>query len=220
MHDDFDDNVAITEELILEKCPRYLARLREVYESTGNRVCFKRGSPKIYNGDIQTFRNRKAPMNTSVVLHNITNEWFDMKFGIKAREECLFVTNSTLDSKEYGTPHYVFPIGGFSTIHSNSVKDLYLALNHKPVTKALQKHGIDTTKYTVNNNTFLQELYLSEPEAMESAIYELLEDNNYRKGKSAEALLSNNEVMLKTKRFIMVEINERFSEFMNDVIWY
>lgn len=222
MFDEDDDyeNDSIAEELIIDNCGKYLNRLRTIYENTGHKVSFKRGSAPIYDGaEVQTFVKRTKPMNTNPIVHKITNEWFYMKFGIRAREECLFVTNSTVETQNYGTSHYIFPVGGFSTVHSNDVKDLFLKIKRKDIAVYLQKHGIDITDFTINNKTFYQDVYKEQPTELEMAFYEFMESLNYVKGKSTAALLSNNEVMLRTPRFIMVPINERYTEFMNEVVW-
>lgn len=220
MFDEEDDDFMIDEELIMKNCERYLNRLRTIYDNTGNKLSFKRGSPTIYtSATIQKFKPRKAPMNTFPVIHNITNEWFYKKFGIYGRVECLFVTNSTIEAKNYGTPHYVFPVGGFTTIHSRKVHDLFLEITSQHFKPYLVKYGITNNKNLLLSKDTLGKIYNEKPEELTMALYDFLETSDYVKGKSSDALHSNNEVMLRTDKFIMVPINDRFTEFLNEVVW-
>lgn len=211
----FEDD-DIIEEKIITMCGRYLDRLRSVYQATGNRVAFFRGSPiQETEGSLNTFIPRKKSMNTLQPIHEITNEWFEYKFGIKARTDTLFVTNNKVQAKQYGFVHYVFPIGGFSTIHSDKYDDLFLELNNRNFRKRLQSKGVAFEDST----NLLKDMVWKQPEVTKEIIYEILEDGNYIKGKSSSALQSGNEVMLKTKQFIIVPYDERFIEFMNTVVY-
>ena len=211
-----DDEDYIIEEKIIDMCGRYLNRLRAVYQSTGKRVAFYRGSPdKVMEGDIKTFQPRTKSMNTLQPIHEISNEWFEYKFGIKARTDTLFVTSNKVQAKEYGFIHYIFPVGGFTTIHSDTYDDLFFKINNREFKKILRKKGMDG-EYTGN---VIGKVAENDLELAKEIVYEILEDGDYAKGKSSAALLSGNEVMLKTKQFIVVPYDDRFIEFMNTVVY-
>lgn len=214
MNDDF-----IIEELIISKCDRYLNRLREIYTSTGNKTALYRGVPnKVEDGKVYTFRSRSVPMNTNPIVHDISNRWFNDKFGIYARTETLFTTANKRQASEYGEVHYVFPVGGFSTIHSPKYNDLFIDMNRRKIKEILLSYGIDEDEIP-SRSKFYEVLIETHPEELEKAIFQFLDNGDYVKGKSTAALLSTGEVMLKTKQFIIVPYNERFSEFMEDIVY-
>lgn len=214
----FDDE-SIIEEEIINKCGKVINRLRDVYNTTGTKTAFYRGmSSEVTDGKIYTFSPRSAPMNTHPVVHDISNKWFKDKFGISARTDTLFVSSSKRQASEYGSVHYVFPIGGFSTIHSNRYNDLFIDMSRRKIKEILLQIGVSekdlpgiTKLYDVLANTH--------PNELETAIRKFLEDGEYIKGKSASALLSTNEIMLITKKFIVAPYNDRFIDFMDSVVY-
>lgn len=69
-------------------------------------------------------RKDRKPMTTARLKHKHIDEWFNEKFGVKARSTGLFATPSFDDAGTYGTPGLVFPIGG-DVIWAPEIGDLF-----------------------------------------------------------------------------------------------
>lgn len=75
-------------------------------------------------------RKNRQPVDTQQLIHDSTNDWFESKFGIKARSETVFASTGTKLASRYGTVYSIFPIGEHTTIWSPTVMDLYISTNH------------------------------------------------------------------------------------------
>lgn len=81
---------------------------------------------------IKTVRQDRKPLDFTRQRHEIIDEWFVEKFGIRARSQCMFAGGNRIAKSElehYGTPCVVFPIGEFKYIWSPEVGDLFGKMN-------------------------------------------------------------------------------------------
>lgn len=70
----------------------------------------------------------RKPLDFGRRWTTIIDDWFNDKFGIRARTQCLFATGeatSEKDLKFYGEPCVIFPIGDFEYVWSSHITDLY-----------------------------------------------------------------------------------------------
>ena len=93
-----------------------------------------RGSPEpAYRGikelnddfEIYSVPNTRSPIDMPPDVHKALNDFFESKFGWRARDNGLFVTGSDSDAKQYGTIYAAFPIGKFKTLWTSDTSDLF-----------------------------------------------------------------------------------------------
>lgn len=76
----------------------------------------------------KTVRTERNPKDMSKKRTAIVDEWFNEKFGIRARSNCVFAFGDRINESElkhYGTPCVIFPVGEFKFVWSRRVEDLY-----------------------------------------------------------------------------------------------
>lgn len=220
----FDDEILL-EEILLRDCSKYLSLMRRLYKK-GIKRPLLRGSAEVFT-DLKriNFKARAKTMNMEERDHQIANSWFYDKFGIKARTDTLFVTTRISMAKHYGTPHYVFPIGGFEVIHSPVISDLFLSMGTHSKYEVARSFGIEHDEIKNINDykeakKFFDELYLNDNDTYTRIVSTILEKGNYQKNDFAGAFESGNEIMLKCKAFYMISTdNERVYEFINSFVW-
>jgi hypothetical protein len=78
-------------------------------------------------------RKDRKSLNTPSEIHNILDNLFYDKFGVKARSETMFCyfndINGLPNGNLYGKYYLVFPINKFKLIYSEEVEDLYVDLS-------------------------------------------------------------------------------------------
>ncbi|MEZ6931843.1 hypothetical protein [Aeromonas sp. S16(2024)] len=58
-------------------------------------------------------KNPRKPRNTNELTHSITDEWFEIEFGIKARSRTIFCSTDKEQAVIHGHPYVIsFPEGG------------------------------------------------------------------------------------------------------------
>ncbi|WP_407305210.1 hypothetical protein [Acinetobacter sp.] len=108
----------------------------------------------------KTPRTDRKPRNTDIRLHKIMDDWFNEKFGVKARSEAVFCTGDFIDALSYGAAYAIFPIGDFKFIWSEYINDLFIAARRNPSTL------LDTLKDANYKTTNLPEAIESDHEIM------------------------------------------------------
>lgn len=85
---------------------------------------FKHGSKNATSDwDIQQFRERDAPRDSPMALHNAVNEFYKKKFGFPFRN-ALFASGHWSSAANYGPVNYIFPIGKFEWLCNPEIEDL------------------------------------------------------------------------------------------------
>ena len=98
----------------------------------GGQLLF-RGSRSISHGPTTMFSKRsvrtdRRPMNTDEGIHKQMDDWFNDKFGFRARSAAIFATGNFREARGYGTVYCVFPIGDFKFAWSPKIEDLFIQL--------------------------------------------------------------------------------------------
>lgn len=75
-------------------------------------------------------RKDRKPSDTPEYLHYILDGYFYQRFGIKARSQTVFCTQSLMMAKRYGGAVSVIPKGKATFIYSRKIQDLYGALDN------------------------------------------------------------------------------------------
>lgn len=143
-------------------------------------------------------RTNRQPLTTSKKLHQMFDMYFKGKFGWNARSNGLFVTGSSNDAASYGPKTYmIFPIGNFKYIWSPEVGDLFIFASQNKLT------GYEAEKLPASIR------YERTSEA--------LDDGNYTDKRLAEAINSENEIMIKTDTYYAMDIF--FQPVMEELIF-
>ena len=76
--------------------------------------------------DICDTKNARASVHTDRELHNALNDFFEMEFNWRARENnALFISGDIRTANMYGTEYACFPIGQYQSLWSPNVTDLF-----------------------------------------------------------------------------------------------
>lgn len=99
--------------------------------ATFERLSFYRGMSQKYSLDqvsLVNTRKDRRPKDTEAAIHQVADNWFNEKFGIRFRSQSLFVTSNVGTAATYGaTRQHVFriiPLGEYSYCWSESCKDM------------------------------------------------------------------------------------------------
>lgn len=83
-------------------------------------------------------RQDRVPRDMPKPAHHALDDWFDKKFGIKARSQCVFAYGGELyprgTIKEYGDAHIIFPIGEMQYVWSPEIEDLFVSMEADEIT--------------------------------------------------------------------------------------
>jgi hypothetical protein len=83
--------------------------------------------------EIRKARIDRKPKDTPQEVHDFFDNVFKKKFGWKARSEGVFASSTPSGLIEYGKPHLMYPINGYSYLWSYMVKDLTAFLDDHDV---------------------------------------------------------------------------------------
>lgn len=68
-------------------------------------------------------RTDRTPRDLHLRWHNLFDDFFEQKFGIRFRSASLFTTGYFVAASHYGTPYIVIPAGGFKFCWSPAIED-------------------------------------------------------------------------------------------------
>ena len=160
---------------------------------------------------IKNVRKNRKPKDTSIMKHNYYDLKFEEKFGLKLRSETVFCVSDTRFAKVYGKPYYIFPIGKYEIYWSPYISDMTMDMTFFYIPGYVDFDAplkeIEHEIMTVSDNSYVR----------------LLKDINkdfsrYKKGDLAGAIKSKNEVMLHTKKVILVQVDDYYTELINNMI--
>jgi hypothetical protein len=92
-------------------------------------------------------RKNRIPRDIDKVVHEELDELFHKNFGESVRSEGVFTTKVIFDCTEYGSPFFVFPIGGFKYFWNPDIDDLYTKMEFDALYKF---HISDDESYLVD----------------------------------------------------------------------
>lgn len=97
-------------------------------------LAFFRGVSARYNPQHPTIhqsRRNRRPKDTSMEFHNVADEWFLSRFGVKYRSEAIFLTSMKLTAQAYAATHEhvmrILPLSGYRYCWSPNAVDLLFA---------------------------------------------------------------------------------------------
>lgn len=94
---------------IKEKCQPFIK------ESGGKPLFRGYGIGNSKSKEVAVRKDRKS-RDTDFLIHTLMDEYFDEKFGLKARTQGMFTIGDKNQASVYGMPHYVLPVGEFKYI--------------------------------------------------------------------------------------------------------
>ncbi len=131
---------------------------------------------------IKNVRQDRRPLDTGAERHALIDDWFQKKFGFKARSEAVFAFGEKAlrsDLAFYGRPCIIFPIGPIKYAWSPIVEDMYGSMN-------IYSKDSDTTTRVHSDN---------------SAVIKWLEESNYKDSGLSDAVMKDHEVMIKCSSY-------------------
>lgn len=194
------------EEVILQRCKPFLEKFKESY-TNGVRKTLRRGmliQPEDTFTRIKAKKDR-TPVNTKKVIHELVDDWFNDKFGIRARSQAFFCTSDTYQAQEYGFPFLVFPEGKFQIIHSDKVKDLFIQLTPGKLYHVYEK--MNNIQKDVEYNDAVSLINNLSQDELRPVVYKAMESFNYRMNDFEGALMSKNEIMVYCDYYYVAQHN-------------
>lgn len=114
-----EDNI----KLINADCKPFLNDMKSKYKGhylySGRRVKTVKG--EFIKKKIRTNRKNK---DTPFPVHNLINDWFNKKFGFKAKSNAMFCSFNKNTALVFGQPYKIYPIGQYTLLSSNKVRDM------------------------------------------------------------------------------------------------
>ena len=134
------------------------------------------------NWFVKNVRKDRKPRDMKIEIHNILDEVFYEKFGIKARSQTIFTTPNYNQTKTYtgtaGSAYIIFPMGEYEIIWSDRIYDLY---------------GEIVGMYSKTKKDFSE--FVGE---------------YYQKGNLCNAIRSKTEIMLYCNRYVAIKASREF----------
>lgn len=124
----------------------------------------------------------RLPSDTPLVLHDLADEWFFNKFGIRYRSNAVFATSVQSTARGYGQVYSVYPVGQFEFCYSPKYNDLTSYLSDA------------FEAYDVND---VPESWLTRP------LEKLLNNGDYKSDSIVAAVKSESEVMIHADYYIV-----------------
>lgn len=136
-----------------------------------------------------TLPNRK-PRDTSFEVHQIADQWFEKKFGIKYRSDhVVFVTSNESIASDYGNAGIIIPIGDFSFCWTSQYEDIFY------------------DKLNSSHIQFEMDLMADKnPVTKEQVIIDILENAHYQDTNLKAAIDSQNEIMIHCQKYFYLDM--------------
>lgn len=145
--------------------------------------------------DIKETKRDRKPSDTPLNIHNTFNEMLKKKFGWYGRSEhVLFCFGIYEYAESYGKVFNVFPFDGYKYIWSPKVKDFFQDLN--------ELISFNTGKFVAFKDK-MEQYYNKNEEQMKIILNNYIKE--YQSTNLKRAIQMNNEIMLYTKKALIVD---------------
>jgi len=216
-------------EQLLDNC---LPVLKDLKKSRAGSFMYIGKKDKIKHYKIKKTRKNRKPKDTPYEVHEILDDLFYRKFGIKARSQTIFATGYIVEADQYGNVYLMFPIGRYEIIWSPDIQDLWGFLEDSDLLDYLYDdtsnmidsfeedfeydHGIEyveleNNEYEKDQREYVERRIEEWKENKEEELNSLI--NEYRKGSIKNAINSKNEIMVKCDEYMLVEV-----QYENDIL--
>jgi len=134
-------------------------------------------------------RNR-SPVDSSRVIHKITDDWFKKNTGIGFRSNAIFSTGRASIASDYGDLFMLFPIGNFDFCYSKKIKDWYQWCEDADYNDDIRHDRAAITQQILND----------------------LEDGQYEFNTSIRgfqnAIMSEHEIMIRCNHYYLLKLSD------------
>ncbi len=159
-------------------------------------INFSKNFPFLYSGRKKSkiwFKGRvrkdRKPKDTPKEIHNMLDNAFQKKFGIKARSQSLFTSFYINQTTPYGNSYIIFPIGNYEILWNPKIIDLTDKLGNYSYKKF--KKGLIQAYYEIEDEKEKAEWFSYIKEIIEKEIVP-----EYKKGNLKQASKYKSEIML------------------------
>ena len=111
---------------ILEKCQPFITDLVKASSTLVFLWSGREGKPDFFQSKV---RKDRTPRDTPTEIHNMVDDVFQEKFGVKPRSNSIFCLLDRTGSADYGDPYIILPIGKYKTIWSPKIEDMFNSLD-------------------------------------------------------------------------------------------
>ena len=149
--------------------------------------------------------NDRKPMNSSRVMHDFLNSWFEKNYGHPFRNG-VFVTGDMNFAENYGFINVIFPIGEFEYLWSPTYEDLYVHLGKLCI--ELKEKGILQRDYNckeINKDTKIMK-YILDNKMVE-----------FKNNDLKSAIKSGHEIMLWCKSYYSIPLEILSNSFFTEL---
>lgn len=129
-------------------------------------------------------RTNRGPLTSDAEIHKAADDWFEEKFGWRARSTGTFVTGRKTEAASYGRTHLIYPLGEFNFVWSPIIHDLYSS-SWSRLTKDDSKLTADKAKKLVAS---------------------ILDNGEYQNSDLHAAVRRGHEIMLDCKSYIAINV--------------
>jgi hypothetical protein len=140
--------------------------------------------------DKKTTRKDRNPLDTPKPLHELMDDFFYKKFGVKSRSNAIFCSFNPNLVDDFGTTHLIFPIGKYKAVSSDYIEDIYNRIDI--IFKMITGGGISVRRFAAVDEEDL--------EWLKREILTLLKDSSY----TDKLIFHNNEIMVTCKEYYIV----------------
>ena len=126
----------LNEDISDQELNKVVSRIQKECSSFLNVLENLRGSHLIYSGRqendpfiIKQVRKQRKPKDTPFMIHQTLNLLFEKHFGVRLRDESIFVLTDDKEAAKYGNSYVIFPMGKYQLWSNPQVDDLYDQLN-------------------------------------------------------------------------------------------
>ena len=188
-------------DIIKKDCGSFVKELKK------NMILLFSGRDEQVNFTKKSVRKNRTPRDTPIEIHDFIDNWFNKKFGIRARSNTVFCSATESSTSDYGEAYIIFPIGNYTTISSNKVSDLYSKI--ETIIKE-EFYGKNGPKFENIDKIWNRILTSDEKINVYKEIRKLLDESDYKKNNIKN---NNVEIMLHCKEYYMLSSHFLFSNY-------
>jgi hypothetical protein len=221
----FKDFVNESREVLIYKKEDFIADVRQnckkfLQHSSPDHLVY-RGMKSIARMAYLDVRSDRIPSDTDRKTHQLLDDMFNEEFGFKYRSAGLFAATTVNHARFYGTPYIIFPVGNYNIIGSDDVKDLYVLTSSG---RAI--FTFETAKQMLNKDDYAK-YYLMKTshnkfdfsdEEINKLNQRIFDKLNYEESLNPADFKEQNEIMIDTKRYYFLQVNNTGWDTSDDVV--
>jgi len=227
-----NENQSIDEffDIFKKKCQPFIKDARrQLNEGT----YYFSGRKRYDNWFISNIRKDRNPTDTPENIHNLLDDAFQKKFGIRLRSNSIFLTFDTSTAESYGDLYVIFPVGKYEMYYNNNIDDLYMDLGFiydNLKNEYIENNDLSGFEYrTIKDSHFkrfrdIKKRFPDYYNHIMKEMYKYIENelvNDYEKGLPKYTI--DSEIMLYGKKYLallydVLMIDDNWKK-LNKIIW-